>query len=154
MESGFQVLKTIWHMPLNLQSPIHTLDESVSDRLPSRRMPCECQQWSERIQHRWRLLNPDQQPFIAKQTRFTSQQEILNTTSTRLAHLRREQRWRTVHHSIHHAYQTPQHNLDPLIKQLNRWRTLGFTIAFVAWTHNRIERLNAMLRSHGTTYYG
>ena len=112
----------------------------------------QCQQWSERIQHRWRLLNPDQQPLIAKETRFTAQQKI---------EARLQQGWHiseennggalfTIQSTT--AYQTPQHNLEPLIKQLNRWMTLGFTIAFVARTHNRLERLNAMLRSHGVQH--
>ena len=112
----------------------------------------QCRQWNERIQNRWRLLNPDQQPLIHKETRFTGQKAIEEKI---------QQAWHISEENIGGAlftlqpttpYQTPQHNLEPLIKQLNRWCKLGFKVAFVARTHNRIERLNAMFRSHGVEH--
>ena len=58
----------------DLRSIIHTLTKQSLIVYHPDECIVQCQQWSERIQHRWRLLNPDQQPLIAKETRFTTQQ--------------------------------------------------------------------------------
>ena len=136
----------------DLQSPIQSLSSQSLIVLNPEACLAECQLWSERIQHRWRLLNPDQQPLIDRGTRFTSKETIDSIL---------RQAWQVSEDNIGGAiftiqptkpYQTPQHNLDPLVKQLRRWCTLGFKVAFIARTHNRLERLNAMLRSHGVEH--
>lgn len=136
----------------DLLSPIHDLPSNSLIVYHPKECFTQSRQWSARIQNRWRLLNPDQQPLICKETRFTSQQQI---------EARLQQGWHISNENIGGAiftiqpttaYQTPQHNLAPLITQLNRWSKLGFKIAFVARTHSRLERLNAMLRSHGVQH--
>ena len=135
-----------------LRSPLHTLTSKSLIVYDPHECAAQCTQWGERIQNRWRLLNPDQQPLIHKETRFTDQKKIEASL---------QQAWQISEDNIGGAvftlqattpYQTPQHNLEPLIIQLNRWVKLGFKIAFVARTHNRVERLNAMLRSHGVEH--
>ena len=46
-------------------------------------------------------------------------------------------------------YQTPQIRFRAVANSSIDGVLLGFKIAFVARTQNRLERLNAMLRSHG-----
>ena len=88
--------------------------------------------WSERIENRWRLLNPEQRPLIDKSARFTSKTDVLQCIA---------ESWQISTENIGGAlftietttaYQTPQHNLEPLVKQLNRWVRLEFRIVFVA----------------------
>ena len=136
----------------DLLSPVHDLPANSLIVYHPKECLKQSKQWADRIQNRWRLLNPDQQPLIHKETRFTTQSVIEDKLC---------EAWHISEENIGGAlftiqpttsYQTPQHNLEPLIKQLNRWCTLGFKIAFVARTHNRVERLNAMLRSHGVDH--
>ena len=108
----------------DLQSPIQSLPSQSLIVVNPTGCFAESQLWSERIQNRWRLLNSNQQPLIEKQTRFTSK-ESLETVL--------HQAWHVSEDNIGGAlftfqptkpYQTPQHNLAPLIKQLSRWCTL------------------------------
>ena len=50
-------------------------------------------------------------------------------------------------------FQTSQHNLEPLLQTFSRWIHRDFKIVLVARTHNRIQRLSAMLQSHQFDYY-
>ncbi len=113
--------------------------------------PAECTKqadmWSNRIQHRWRLLNPEQQPLIERGARFASKQDIAQCVNGS---------WQISEDNIGGAlftipsttaYQTQQHFLDPLVKHLNRWTKQGFRIAMVARTYNRVHRTSSLLNS-------
>ena len=135
-----------------LQHPTHDLDST--DIIVSNPTACieQVSMWSERIKNRWRLLNPEQRPLIDKSARFTSKTDILQCIA---------EAWQISTENIGGAlftietttaYQTPQHNLEPLIKQLNRWIKLDFRIVFVARNHNRIQRMSSMLMSHSVKH--
>lgn len=136
----------------DLTSPIAELSEQSLIILDPPKCIEQAQRWSDRIQNRWRLLNPHQKPLIEKSTRFSESSFIES---------RIQNGWHVSEDNIGGAiftlqstkpYQTPQHNLEPLVTQLGRWLKLGFKVAFVARSQNRIERLNAMFRSHGVEH--
>ena len=102
----------------DLLSPIVELTEQSLIILDPPKCMEQAQRWSDRIQNRWRLLNPHQKPLIEKSTRFSESSFIEQ---------RIQNGWHISEDNIGGAiftlqstkpYQTPQHNLEPLVTQL------------------------------------
>ncbi len=136
----------------DLESPIAGLTSQQIILLEPKRSLETLHLWSSRIHNRWRLLKSEQRPLVDASARFTTQNETLNCFNEAWQIHPDNQGGALFAFKSTTEYQTPQHSLEPLLKQLERWQRLDFRIAFVSRTSNRIQRMNAMLQSHGVEH--
>ena len=109
----------------------------------------EANRWTTRLHNRWNLFTKEQTPLIEKNARFDAVETLSNAIQSHHQIFSEPQNSGLVFstHSVT-QYQTPQHNIGPLLEQIERWLRRRFQVIFVANSHNRLQRLASMLQSH------
>ena len=109
----------------------------------------EANRWTTRLHNRWNLFTKEQTPLIEKNARFDAVETLSNAIQSHHQIFSEPQNSGLIFstHSVT-QYQTPQHNIGPLLEQIERWLRRRFQVIFVANSHNRLQRLASMLQSH------
>jgi len=114
--------------------------------------PSDCfrslQHWTKTTTERWKFRNQELLPLIDETLRFCHEKKMLALWDKAIEFSSDAQGELLFTIEPCGALQTPQHLIEPLLRQIQRWLHQSYSIIFVSESNNRAKRLELLLEEH------